>query len=493
MAPISRASRVGFTHLCHHPILLALIAVCVGWNPVLVSAAEPAKPRTPQDALTPVPDWPERHEQLVARAREGKIDLLFLGNSITDFWPKTGPDSWTQFAKYHAADFGISGDHTEHVLWRIAGGELDGISPKVVVILIGTNNVDHCPDEKPEWAAAGVNKVVTMVREKLPGAKVLLMGIFPRNEKDSPLRHKIAAINQIISKLDDGKNVRYLDIGNKFLDADGNISTDAMPDLLHPNAKGYDIWYEAMRPVLHEMLGEPATPASAPAAESAKLGRVDPYSPRTAEDAVTPTIRWQERHDKFVARAREGNIDLLFLGDSITDNWPTLGKESWDKLAPYKPANFGIGGDRTEHVLWRVLNGELDGISPKVVVLNIGTNNIGDGNHADEKPEWAAAGVEKIVEVIRQKLPQSKVLLLAIFSRNGKDSELNRKAIRVNQIISKLDDGKAIRYLDIGKHFLDENGETPNEIMPDKLHPYAKGYEIWFEAMRPTLDEMMRN
>jgi lysophospholipase L1-like esterase len=212
--------------------------------------------------------------------------------------------------------------------------------------------------------------------------------------------------------------------------------------------------------------------------------------PRQAEDAVTPRVKDPRRHEQFLYRIKQGEIGLLFMGDSITDGWPRGGEFSWLKFAPYKPANFGIGGDKTEHVLWRITNGELDGINPKVVVLMIGTNNIG-GRPADE-PEWAAAGVTKIVQTIHEKLPQTKVLLLGVFPRATKTSPQRDAVGKINQIISKLDDGSKTRYLDIGKVFLDADGELPADIMPDKLHLTSKGYDLWYDAMHPLLEEMMK-
>jgi lysophospholipase L1-like esterase len=230
-------------------------------NPVATPSVAPAatpkptpKPRTPESAITPTIKNPERHQKFLAQAKQGNIDLLFLGDSITDGWPGKGPESWKKFAPYHPADFGISADRTEHVLWRIENGELDGISPKVTVILIGTNNTGQCPDEKPEWAANGVTKIVDTVHEKLPKTKVLLLAVFPCGIKNTPRRQKVEQINKIISKLDDRKQTRFLDIGSKFLDEKGEIPPDVMPDKLHPTAKGYDIWYEAMKPLLDEMM-----------------------------------------------------------------------------------------------------------------------------------------------------------------------------------------------------------------------------------------------
>jgi lysophospholipase L1-like esterase len=229
----------------------AATLVLGAWMSVACAAGAP---RTEQSALTPGIKDPHRHEQFLKRIKEGPVNLLFLGDSITDFWPGRGKESWAKLQKYQPADFGISADRTEHVLWRITNGELEGISPKVVVIMIGTNNVGHFGDEKPEWAAAGVAKIAQTVHEKLPEAKVLLLGVFPRAAKASDMRKKVEAINAIICKLADGQKTRYMDIGKVFLDANGEIPKDIMPDGLHPNAKGYDLWYDAIAPVLEEMM-----------------------------------------------------------------------------------------------------------------------------------------------------------------------------------------------------------------------------------------------
>lgn len=226
---------------------------------------------------------------------------------------------------------------------------------------------------------------------------------------------------------------------------------------------------------------QPGTPARPPQAAKA---------PRKAEDAVTPAVKDPVRHERFLERVKQGDIDLVFLGDSITDGWPRNGEKTWLKFAPYNPANFGISGDRTEHVLWRITNGELDGINPKGVVIMIGTNNI--GQNADEKPEWAATGVKKIVDTVREKLPNAQILLLGVFPRGTADSAQRKAVNEINEIISQYGDGKTVRYLDIGKVFLDENGEIPADVMPDRLHPNAKGYELWYNAIKQPVADLMK-
>ena len=216
-----------------------------------------------------------------------------------------------------------------------------------------------------------------------------------------------------------------------------------------------------------------------------------PPSPRTAEDAVTPAMVKLNRHEGIMARKAKGEIGLLFLGDSITDFFPGVAKTTWAKYAPYKPANFGVGGDRTENVLWRITNGELDGLHPKVTVIMIGSNNI--GQCPTEKPEWAAAGVKKIVDIVHEKMPATKVLLLGVFPRGEKPDDPKRlKVAEINKIISTFGDGSKTRYLDITKAFLEPDGTLTKEVMHDYLHPTARGYEIWYEAMKPLVDEMMK-
>ena len=214
----------------------------------------PLKQRKADDAITPISKDPDRHAQFLERSKQGDIDLVFLGDSITDRWPRVGEWSWLKLAPYQPANFGIEGDCTEHLLWRLEHGELDAISPKVVVVLIGSNNVFYFADEAPEWTARGIERIVAMIQKRSPTCKVLLLGIFPRDEKDSRVRRTITAVNREIQRLDDGAHVRFADIGAQFLDGDGNIPADIMPDKAHLSPKGYAIWYRSLESILPGML-----------------------------------------------------------------------------------------------------------------------------------------------------------------------------------------------------------------------------------------------
>ncbi len=208
-------------------------------------------------------------------------------------------------------------------------------------------------------------------------------------------------------------------------------------------------------------------------------------------DAIQPVPRdanWMKRHDSFNARVKEGNVDLLFIGDSITQGWEGAGKAVWsEKYGKRNAVNLGIGGDRTQHVLWRLDNGNIDGIKPKLAVLMIGTNNSGQNTS-----EQIAEGITAIVTKLRDKLPETKVLILAVFPR-GADATNNNRMVNegANQIVAKLADGKNIEYLDIGPKFLDDKGGLSKEVMPDLLHLNPASYQTWADAIEPHVARMM--
>ena len=198
-------------------------------------------------------------------------------------------------------------------------------------------------------------------------------------------------------------------------------------------------------------------------------------------------------HDAFVEIAKKGEAQVVFLGDSITAGWNGH-KALFDKeYAQYKAANFGIGGDRTQHVLWRVENGEFDGIKPKAVVLMIGTNNAGV---AENSPEQIAAGIKNIIDAIHKRSPETKVLLLAIFPRGEKEDPKTNpgraKNQAVNAIIAKLDDGKKVHFFDIGAKFLKPDGTLTVDIMKDRLHLTDAGYQIEADAIREKLASLVK-
>ena len=209
--------------------------------------------------------------------------------------------------------------------------------------------------------------------------------------------------------------------------------------------------------------------------------------------AVTPAPFGQDRHEDFVAEAQQGGIECLLMGDSITDWWGRAGLQVYvEHFDPLACANFGIAGDRTQGVLWRMENGELDGYSPKLMMLMIGTNNLSGRRSTPNTPAEVAMAIEVIVTKFRTTFPDAKVLLLGVFPRGADPANPYRELIRqVNELIAVLDDGEDVHFMDIGDRFLEPDGSISVEVMADGLHPTTRGYEIWAEAVLPTFRELM--
>lgn len=252
-------------------LLLAVGLAFLPW-PANAQPSAAALDRT-NAALVPVPRTDEtsrqRFDELLQRVKAigPDAEVVFVGDSITRRWETDGKAVWDKYyAPRKALNLGIGGDRTQNVLWRLEHGQLDTLKPKVVVLMIGTNNSnreDHSPGEILE----GVTVIVHGLRQRLPDAKILLLGIFPRGTTFSAQRGKLLQVNQALAKLDDGQKVFFLDIGAEFIEADGGISKAVMPDALHLSSRGYELWAAAMEPKLAQLLGTTPGAGSAFAGE----------------------------------------------------------------------------------------------------------------------------------------------------------------------------------------------------------------------------------
>lgn len=198
----------------------------------------------------------KRTEFLLQRAKEnqGKCDIVFLGDSITERWETDGTNAWNHYyGDRKVLNLGVGGDRTQHMLWRLEQGQLDGLEPKVLVFLLGTNNANDRPEDE---IVASLKTVLGKVRKRLPKTKILLMGIFPRGQTFNPIRGKVLQVNQALAQLEDGQHLFFMDIGARFVGGDGSISKTVMKDYVHLSARGYEIWAEAIEPKLRELLGE---------------------------------------------------------------------------------------------------------------------------------------------------------------------------------------------------------------------------------------------
>jgi lysophospholipase L1-like esterase len=251
------------------PSILFLLLLAQQPQPQLQPADKPA-PRTDQNSLT-------AHEQLLEKARKGRIDVYFEGDSITRRWGATDyPQllaNWKEnFHGWNAADFGWGADQIQNILWRLENGELDGVNPKVIVLLAGTNNVGNKPSASPEEETAkvaditaGLRAVIDTMARKAPKATIIVTAIFPRND-NMAVMPVINRVNENLAKMADGRKIRYLNINSKLADKEGVLYEGMMHprDKLHPELKGYQVWADALKPILTELLGPPAIQDHAP-------------------------------------------------------------------------------------------------------------------------------------------------------------------------------------------------------------------------------------
>jgi lysophospholipase L1-like esterase len=240
-----------FTRLCCGLTLSLATQFSLADESLTPSGTNPT-PRTIEYSWMSVDAWNKMYAEDIAVAEQGGVDLLFVGDSITAGW---NWDIWQKnFSQYHPANFGIGGDHTGNLLWRLKYGHAEKLKPKAVVMLIGVNNFGHL-HETPEQVAAGIKACVLQVRKLYPNAKVLVNGVLPFEEPaTSPRRADVKKVNALVATLNDNHHIFVKDYGSLFLQADGSISKEVLGDFLHPTAKGYQIWVDAMLPDIQNLM-----------------------------------------------------------------------------------------------------------------------------------------------------------------------------------------------------------------------------------------------
>lgn len=257
--------------------MIHLTAAALGLVGALaLTLAAPVFAQAPHGADQPSPrtDANSRlaHGQLVEKAKKGGIDVYFVGDSITRRWGASDPQyadrlaNWkANFFGWNAADFGWGADRIENILWRLENGELDGVHPKVIVVLAGTNNVGTVPGGDAQVAdiTRGLRAIRDVCRARAPGATIILTAIFPRNDSVAVMPI-IRAVNRNIAGLCDGKTVRYLDVNDRLADRDGKLFPGMTVDQLHPTVQGYQVWADGLKPIFTELLGPPARTDHAP-------------------------------------------------------------------------------------------------------------------------------------------------------------------------------------------------------------------------------------
>ena len=435
--------------------------------------------------LTAVPENRDcdlfRHQ--VAEIEKGNTDLLWVGDSITDFWDNAGIDVWNRYyvdKGRNPLNFGISGDRTSQVIWRIDNAPMAKIAPKMIILMIGTNNLAH--GDSPEDTVVGIQTIVDRLTALYPGAKLLLLEIFPRDaEPGTPLRALIGDANarlRAIYGAGQVPNVQLYSIGDLFLDRDGNLPESIMPDFLHPSAAGYEIWAEAVEPMVMEGLGE---------------------TPETVIPKTSPLH--DERYTKQVNRLKERqDYQILMCGDSIvgvwmsgpgTDRFPV-----WEKYYGSKGGmNLGVGGDIVSGLAWRMENYPLDGVNPKLIITEIGANDL---TSCETPKEEVAFGVRVLIKKLHARWPKARFIAVACLPFQWEHNP-NHDAMTFQAWIDDYNrvfplyfrDLPYVTAVNISDLYVFPDGKYNPDVLYDSVHPNAVGCALWGERLNPLVEKLL--
>ena len=480
---------IGFADM-KYALTICAAALCFAWR-------GPCEAADSTVAQVPVAEWTRswwmpRFEAKRALANGGGYDVVFIGDSITQGWEGRGKrvgQERFESPGCRALNCGFDGDRTEHVLWRLLYGQLGSLRPKAFVVMVGTNNTGHhdLQEETPIDTIAGIRAIVRWLADTYPESRVVLHPIFPRGETVRDARRmRNDAVNEKISALADGRRVAWCDFNARLVAEDGSLSKEMMPDLLHPGEEGYRIWADALKPYLDWALGRGPIPSEKAAPMPTAIEPATNAAPANASAGFGwfEDGRYQRKRREIRANASKW-FDAVLIGDSITHGWESVGLDDYQRLFSGRTVlNIGFGGDRVQNALWTCgIGGLLDGYRTGLVSVMIGTNNAADS------PEDVAAGIAKLLDIVRRKQPDARILLHAIMPRGAKPNALRSKNDKVNALIRRLADGRRVIWVDLGDRLMDEAGNIPKALLYDFLHPTEKGYEIWADALRPHLAE----
>lgn len=477
-------------------LALAFVVIC---SALAFGQVAPNHAAEPVDRLSDS-WWADRHKAVLESIKlHPDTQLLMIGDSITNNYEKANPPdenflpTWQRFyGSRKALNLGFSGDTTSQVLWRIDHGEVDGIHPKAAVLLIGTNNTAH--GDAAEETEAGIDAVVSSLEEHLPDTRILLLGILPSAISDSKTERDRAVNRYLATCYSVNPQVTYLDISSVFY-ANGVLNAELFDDPrlpkhlkpLHPDTNGQRMMAEAIEPTLAKLMQD--TP------RQALDSMTDINTALIPVERLEPDVYdWYARHHAELDLEKHVQPRVVLVGDSITHFWggqpnstPVNGPQSWEKVFGAMPViNSGFGWDRTQNVLWRLRQGEFEGVHPQWVVLNIGTNNLTGTEHARANtPQELVEGIAAIIPEINRRSPESHIVLMGIFPRGAKPGDPLRAPIQqTNRLLAeRFGRSSSVTYLDLGSQFLAPDGTLPAALMPDGTHPSEAGYQLWGEAL----------
>ena len=470
-----------------------------------LNAATETPAQNPNPAAIPVEGYAkQRHAEKVELLKNEKYDLIMIGNSITHNFEKPEYQPiWNQFfAPRKAINLGTSAYRTENLIWEIQNLGLENQSPKVVVVEIGTNNIDEKNYPTRHTAgqlAGGIEAIVNLLREKLPETKIIVLRCFPGcYGGPNPTSHRaiLERASDLVSKLADNKTIFYCDINQVFLNLDGSINHDKMGDWLHPTPAGAKAWAQAMEPLLSQLMGDQSRDTEIPANSA-----IVPV-PKLEQDSYN----WWDRHAEVLRLKDSINPEIVLIGNSITHFWggePKLknadgkprnpnGPNAWNSVFEnHRVLNLGFGWDRTQNMLWRLDHGELDGLHPRTVIMHLGTNNTSETSNARmNTASEIVEGIRAVCLRVRSKVPGAHIVLMKVFPREEKPDHPRR--ILINEINKQLEvfaRENNIDLVDIGPKMLASDGTLPKDIASDFCHPTEKGYQIWADEIRRFVDE----
>jgi lysophospholipase L1-like esterase len=483
------------TRLRRFPFFFLLLVVPVlARADITVTVPLPKRPAGVPGPVYPIPrlDWLDRFEDNLDKLKKGPYDLVFDGDSVTDYWQGAGRDVWKQhYGSLKALDIAIGGDETGHVLWRVQHGDLAGQDPNLIVLSIGSNNIGHSLQD-PKDVAVGVKLILGEYEKRCPHAHILLLAIFPRGA--SPVnnidRDYIARTNVILATYASDPRVTYMDIGSKFLHPDGTLTTDIMPDHLHPSAKGYAIWADAIQSVVDKYVPKSSVPSGVPVLTRPTITVTVPLPQRPAGTSLAvypvPRVEWLKQFLGNVDKLKKGPYDLVFDGDSITADWMGTGRFVWkQRYGSLKALDIALANDNVQNILWRVQNGDLAGQDPKLIVLMAGAYNIGFAS-----PQDIASGIKLILGEYEKRCSHAHILLLGIIPKGQAANHPHRALIaQTNAILAAYASDPRVTYMDIGSKFLQPDGTIALDMLPEHHRPAPQGYAIWADAIQPVIDQ----
>ncbi len=433
-------------------------------------------------AITPVPQstsasswWYQRFLSNKEYVKENEVPLMFVGDSITELWMVDGRglsvlNKYFKKEPYKALVAGYSADRTEHVIWRMQNGELDGHKPKAVCLMIGTNNTWHYDEaqEAPCDTVLGIRSCIDAIRIRAPKAKIFLFAILPIGRTGSdPKRARNAVVNDAMRELCDGENVIFCEINNQVMDCNGNYNEDVSYDAAHLSTPGYQIWAKNLLKLLQPIFYPDETPEySRPLSKAGEQWWVERlYQTRCATASIVST-----------------RPSVTFYGDDLAQGWEEEGQEAAAQyFSRRKILNGGFDSDSLGQMIWRAKYANLSGMKTYNLVLQAGLMDAGltDEEYLD--------GFASLFAEARAAQPNARIIIMGLPPRGMANDPIRERNAKINEGLKTFANGENTFYLDCNDELTDGSGNLPEDISPDQIHFTAKAYDIWAKALLNVL------